>query len=288
VDGVTDIYQSHGWPWEFAGDPLFATGLRGFLDLFRSRGIRATLFVVARDLRDPEKRALLAEALRDGHEIASHTVTHRHLIKLSSMDKRSEIFDSKAQLEDSLGVQVYGFRAPGYLLDRESIELLVEAGYQYDSSAFATRAHAERLRLPLETLRGPHFPFAGSDFLEWPMPDHRPSPVPFNPSYALLLGHWYFRWGLQRYRTAGTPLALLFHLIDAAEPLPGDRLRGFKSRVFTLSTRSGAAKRAACGRMIDDVAKKYRVVTTMELVAQWRLARDTTSSVVAGRESIRA
>jgi hypothetical protein len=288
VDGATDIFQSHDWPWAYRDDPIFTTGLRGFLDLFHECSVQATLFVVARDVDEPSKRSLLEEAVRHGHEIASHTVTHRHLPKLSSSEKREEIFRSKDSLEQALGVRVSGFRAPGYLLDRESMELLVEAGYVYDSSAFATRAHAHRLRLPVHTLDKPHFPLAGRDFVEWPMPDHRPSPVPFNPSYALLFGLWYYRWGLGRYRAAGTPLALLFHLIDAADPLASDRLRGVASRVYTLSHRSASAKRARCRRMIELVAKSYRITTTRELVESWRSGGRTGLAETPFPETLRA
>jgi hypothetical protein len=269
LDGASDIFRAHGWPYSAPDDPLFDSGLRGFLDLFAEANVKATLFVVAQDVRDPAKRALLDSAARGGHEIASHSLTHRHLPTLSSRDKRAEIFESKALLEDAFGIRVHGFRAPGYQLDRECLELLAAAGYRYDSSAFATTAHAARLQLPIESLTAPGRPLPGSDLIEWPMPDHRPSPVPFNPSYALILGDWYFRWGLRRYRSRRTPLALLFHLVDVAAPLPRERLTFLMSRFWTLSTTSAANKRRRVGDMLDLVLSQYRLTTTLELVDEW-------------------
>lgn len=48
-------------------------------------------------------------------EIGSHTITHRHLTKLSEQDARNEIVDSKFMLEDIFGIDVTKFCPPrGY------------------------------------------------------------------------------------------------------------------------------------------------------------------------------
>ena len=273
LDGAHDIYEGHGWGWSSADDPLFETGMRHFLDFFASNGVRATLFVIARSVRDPRKRPLIDEAVRAGHEIASHSLTHRYLTQLDTAGKRTEIGDSKALLEDTLGVAVQGFRAPGYRIDRESLELLAAYGYTWDSSVFPT-AHYERLiGLPVSVLGSPHEPVSGSAFVEWPMPDHRPFPIPFNPSYTLLLGDWLFRGGIRRFQKSGRGLSLLFHLIDLADPLPRERLRGISSRIFTLSTLDAASKRRRCQSMLDLARRHYRLMTTGEAIADWRTDR---------------
>ncbi|MGQ0767063.1 MAG: polysaccharide deacetylase family protein [Gemmatimonadota bacterium] len=270
LDGATDVYRSHGWDWPHADDPIFTTGLAEFLQLFEEYGVTATLFVVAQDIRNPVKRRLLETASSAGHELASHTVTHRHLPNLTSRDKREEIFTSKAMLEDAFGRQVHGFRAPGYQIDRESIELLDEAGYDYDSSAFPTKLHARRLGLPVESLTAPGRPLAGRNLVEWPMPDHRPSPLPFNPSYAIIGGNWYFRWGLARYRKRGVPLALLYHLVDASAPLPAERLNRLLARLWTISTHSQRSKARRVREMLEHALANYQLTTTMRLISEWR------------------
>jgi peptidoglycan/xylan/chitin deacetylase (PgdA/CDA1 family) len=272
LDGASDIFRAHGWSYRPGTDPVFDSGLEAFLDFFAEYGVRATLFVIAQDVKDPHKRQLLDRAAAAGHEIASHSVTHQHLTKISSAQKRMEIFDSRALLEDAFGVPVVGFRAPGYLLDRECLELLAEAGYQYDSSASATRAHAERLQLPIESLAAPGRPLPGSDLIEWPMPDPRPSPVPFSPSYSLLLGTWFFRWGLRKNRIRGDDLALLYHLIDLAAPLPAGGESTFAQRFWTLSVLSAEAKRRRCRAMLEAALREYTLTTTRSLVDAWRAA----------------
>ncbi|MFN2398619.1 MAG: polysaccharide deacetylase family protein [Gemmatimonadaceae bacterium] len=279
LDGAEDIYEGHGWQYDHADDPIFVTGLRNFIDLFAANGIRATLFVIARSLRNPRKRALIEEAVEQGHEIASHSVTHSYLTALDSVGKRREIAQSREILESELGVRVRGFRAPGYRIDRESLEILADCGYEYDSSGFPTDKFAAALATSVSVLTGPHTPIAGSSFVEWPLPDHRPFPVPFNPSYSLLLGDWLFKWGLAKYRENGRSLALLFHLIDAAEPLAADRLRGLSSKIFTLSTISASEKLKRCQKMLDQVKSQYRIITTLEAIEEWRGETETVRPV---------
>jgi peptidoglycan/xylan/chitin deacetylase (PgdA/CDA1 family) len=267
LDGAADIYRSHGWEYGYADDPVFESGLKNTLRLLAVNGIRATLFTVAGNLDHPRKRELIQEAVRAGHEIASHSVTHRNLLTLSPRDKRLEIADSREKLERSLGVTIHGFRAPGYSLDRECLELLAEYEYEYDSSVFPTEAFARQLQIPVERLTTVHHPILESELIELPLPDYRPWPFPFNPSYSLLFGERYFRWGLERAHRRRRPLTLLFHLIDLADPLPRERLNGAASRLFTLSGMSASCKLDRCQRMLDLARERYDFRATRELLA---------------------
>lgn len=268
LDGAGDIYRSHGWAEPPGEDTLFASGLANFLDLMQSNRAQATLFTIASSLDDRRKRELIGEALRRGHEIASHSLTHTHLVRLNREGKWREIADSRRKLEDALGVAIRGFRAPGYQLDRESLELIARAGYEYDSSAFPTATHGRRLEAPVETLTAPHRPVEGSPLIELPLPDHRPFPVPFSPSYALLAGPRFFRWGAGRIARRGRPLVLLFHLTDLADPLPPAARRNWRQTLFTLSMMPARSKRVRCQAMLDFVRSRFRLATTTELLAE--------------------
>ena len=266
LDGAREIHAAHGWPYSWRDDPIFESGLRNALESLDRHGVRATLFAIADRLGDAAGRALLEEAVRRGHEIASHTCSHPNLLRLEHAAKQDEIRRSRDLLESALATAVTGFRAPGYSIDREGLDILADNGYGWDSSAFPTDACAARLGVPVASLRAPARLLDGSPLLELPLPDYRPWPVPFSPSYALQLGNWYFRQGLGRAARHASPFVLLFHLIDFAEPLPADRLRGAKSRIFTLSNRSAERKVERCGRMIDAVRTHYRIITTRQLV----------------------
>jgi len=107
-------------------------------DLFSRRGIRATLFVVGRDLEDDDEgRRILADLARAGHELASHTYTHPYnLVRLAGARIAEEIDRTHAAIAALCGQPPVGFRAPGYEISAELIDLLCQRGYRYDSSTF--------------------------------------------------------------------------------------------------------------------------------------------------------
>ena len=85
-------------------------------------------------------------------------------------------------------------------------------------------------------------------------------------SVSLVLGTWYFRFGLRRFRRTEAPLFLVFHLTDLADPLPAEHLPNRRARLFTLSHRPLARKRAACAEVLEHVRAGYRLTTTDAIV----------------------
>ena len=276
LDGAEHIYRHHGWSLPGGGDPVFASGFPRLLDFLRSNGLRATLFAVASDLDDPAKREGLMRAVAEGHEIASHSLSHADFDGLDPAQRHEELAQSRLRLEDALGTPVTGFRCPSYQIDRGSFELLEETGYRWDSSVFPSAAFAHRLRVPA-VLPCPYRPLYDSPVVELPLPGYRPLPFPFHPSYAQLLGLRYFELGLSRFERSGDPLVLLFHLIDFAEPLGAERLCGWKSRLYTLSHRSAEAKRERCQQIVDRVGRSFDFVTTEALLEAQREAESKPS-----------
>jgi peptidoglycan/xylan/chitin deacetylase (PgdA/CDA1 family) len=151
------------------------TGLSNALDALAQTGVKATLFVIAQDLADPDKLALVRSAVAQGHEIGSHTVTHRRLTTLSSREKASEVRDSREQIAATLGVPVLGFRAPAFDLDREVIDLVAQAGYRYDSSLFPNARAARSIRVE-RVSEWPHRLPPASELMELPLPGFAPLP----------------------------------------------------------------------------------------------------------------
>ncbi len=74
-----------------------------------------------------------------GHEIASHGYLHQRVALQDRQTYRNDIRKAKAILEDQIGEEVIGYRAPSYSITRETdwaFEELLDAGYRYDSSIF--------------------------------------------------------------------------------------------------------------------------------------------------------
>ncbi|HJU74389.1 MAG TPA: polysaccharide deacetylase family protein [Gemmatimonadaceae bacterium] len=267
LDGAHQIFRAHGRTYGGPGDPIFTSGVRNMLQLFSDFGITATLFVIAEDVRDPAKHALLQEAVSLGHELASHTVSHPNLMRLTRQEKEREIAESKALIENAFAVRVIGFRAPGYAMDGEALTIAASAGYVFDSSVFPTATFEKRLGRPRRELIRPQRLTSFGGIVELPLPGPVPLSSPIGPSFALAFGLPPFYWAMSRAARRGTPTVLLFHLIDFSDPLESEYCRDARMKLFTLSIRSAAAKRDACSRMVRFVQKRFRITSTAELLA---------------------
>ena len=110
------------------------------LDLFSEANVRATCFVLGWIGRRFPR--LIREANRRGHEIASHGYAHELVGHMTPAEFSRDIAVAKSILEDAIGRQVSGYRAPGFSTTAETpwfFRKVVEAGYSYDSSVFPVR-----------------------------------------------------------------------------------------------------------------------------------------------------
>lgn len=113
------------------------------LDLASEHRVHCTCFFVGWIAdRHP---ALVTEALRRGHEIASHGWAHRLAYQLTPREFYEDAAKAKDVLEQISGHRVLGYRSAGFSLsDRNAwvFDELLRAGYLYDASVFpAKRAH---------------------------------------------------------------------------------------------------------------------------------------------------
>jgi polysaccharide deacetylase family protein (PEP-CTERM system associated) len=101
-------------------------------DILASRSTKATFFVLGWIAeRYPE---LVKKLAQSGHEIASHGYGHELVSHQSPGEFREDIRRSKDILENLIGTKVVGYRAPSFSITSWAIEILVEEGFQYDSS----------------------------------------------------------------------------------------------------------------------------------------------------------
>jgi peptidoglycan-N-acetylglucosamine deacetylase len=141
LDAVECYHRIHALGEEPAAPARFAILRRALPrlgELFAKHGIKATLFAVGRDLEeDPEGARVVAELAKAGHEIASHSHSHPyHLVRLPPAQMAAELDRAHAAIATVAGRPPVGFRAPGYEISADLLELLCARGYRYDSSAF--------------------------------------------------------------------------------------------------------------------------------------------------------
>ena len=141
LDAIECYHRIHALGEGPSGDARFAILRRALPrlgDLFAKHGVAATLFVVGRDLEaDPEGARMVADLAKAGHEIASHSYSHPYdLVRLPREQMAAELDRAHAAIATATGQAPVGFRAPGYEISAELIELLCARGYRYDSSVF--------------------------------------------------------------------------------------------------------------------------------------------------------
>ncbi|HET8579235.1 MAG TPA: XrtA system polysaccharide deacetylase [Methylomirabilota bacterium] len=107
------------------------------LDILDYADARATFFVLGWVAeRQP---GLIREIHARRHELACHGYAHQMLHRLTPQEFAEDITRAKKVIEDAAGTTVIGYRAPTFSVLHEtlwSLEILLEAGFQYDSSIF--------------------------------------------------------------------------------------------------------------------------------------------------------
>ncbi|MGB3312832.1 MAG: polysaccharide deacetylase [Albidovulum sp.] len=112
-------------------------GLSRVLDLLREKGAQATFFVPAHTAASyPEQtRRILVE----GHEIGAHGYCHESPIGVDAAEEARLLDAAIAKLQGVLGASFrpVGYRSPAWDLSSDSVAILIERGFLYDSSMMA-------------------------------------------------------------------------------------------------------------------------------------------------------
>jgi peptidoglycan/xylan/chitin deacetylase (PgdA/CDA1 family) len=264
-DGLFCINDNCYRDREWAYDYIFFSAMPMVIRILDQCQVKATFFVVAQDLEDKNKLDLLMEVVNKGHRVASHSYSHADLGH-DGVNLKQEIVDSKAALEKNLMVPVLGFRAPGYSINKQALILLEDNGYQYDSSVFPTKSFARKIDFNISK-----YPFRvgpNKKLIELPLPGSLPLLPPWHPSFAILLGRWYYDINFLTKGLKANPYVLLFHLIDFSEPLPNDLISGMKDRLMSGSVVSKNRKIRLSEYIIKKTMKHFDIKLTETMVME--------------------
>lgn len=130
-------------------------------------GIKATFFIVGKLAK--ESPSIVKSISLEGHEVASHSMSHSFFSQLDEYEIEKEIYYSKSLLEDVAGVEVLGFRAPAWTVNEENrihfYDSLKKHGYKYSSSVYPGKT-------PLYGMpkANPDLHMTTSGIMEFPMP----------------------------------------------------------------------------------------------------------------------
>lgn len=303
VDGLWAMRACYGRPEEetFTDDPCWSEGIGRLASLFEEAGVPATFFLVGRDLRLPLKRAAARRLLRDGHELANHSYSHRIGLTALPMGRiLAEIRRTDALLR-RLGAEPVGFRSPGYDFDSRVFRAVRRVGYLYDASLLPT-FWGPALRLADAWLarrldpgrrqfgrfvygrapRQPYFPIryrvrkpsnapVRGDLLEIPVGVTPRLRLPLTAATLLSLPPERLRALLARLANEGRPVLLLLHAIDGTDcrqPIIfGNRrpsLGGFRL--------GGGEKEHRLRLIVEEFARHFRVERAADFARREREA----------------
>lgn len=238
------------------------------LDAMGEAGQRATMFFTGRYAE--EFPHVVRRAAHEGHEIASHSYSHRVLARMGSVDAfREDLFRSIDTLEGISGCKVRGYRAPKWSIFNldyfEVLHVLREAGLEYDSSVFPRVSGGAGKVFP-------HLLDLGGGAKIWEVPATTYSlfglrlPVA-GGLYFRLFPTWLTHRALASCRGKGRPGMIYLHPYDLDESCPrlpgGNRL--FQSlRYYGVDT---AFER------LEIMLRQYRFITVLDYVKNEKEAR---------------
>ena len=136
AENVQSSLPTSNWS---ALEPRVERNTHELLDLLAESGARSTFFVLGWIAK--RYPALVRRIVDEGHELASHSYSHRRLYELSTHELVAELAGARETLEQISGSSVRGLRAPTFSISDHVLDGIAEAGYWYDSSVFAFRAH---------------------------------------------------------------------------------------------------------------------------------------------------
>lgn len=109
-------------------------GTPRILELLRRYGLRTTFFVPGVVVE--QRPALMEAILRDGHEIAHHSHTHRWITTLTPEEEREEMEKGIEAIRRATGRAPRGYRSPAAEFSAISLHLIREYGFSYSSNFF--------------------------------------------------------------------------------------------------------------------------------------------------------
>lgn len=197
----------------------FIHNTHAVLDLLARHGVRATFFVLG--LAAEKSPSLIQSIATAGHEIQSHGHGHRLIHTQFPAQFREDLRRSKHSLEDLIGRNVTGYRAPAFSVTRRTLWALDEiaaAGFDHDSSIFPLHMR----RYGINGL--PKAPYrirtrSGREILEIPVCTWRFGPLVLpagGGGYLRVAPLGYTRAAIARTLSEGRPAVLYMHPYELA------------------------------------------------------------------------
>ncbi|MFB6087974.1 MAG: polysaccharide deacetylase [Haloarculaceae archaeon] len=143
-------------------------GAPRLLDLFDDHGVDATWFVPGHTVESfPEVVECIPAA---GHAVEHHGWSHRRPGDYESRSaERADVERGIAAIEDLTGQRPTGYRSPSWDFSEHTVDVLVELGFEWDSSGMARDFEPYRLRRDDAPVDEPYDRGEPTDLVEIPV-----------------------------------------------------------------------------------------------------------------------
>jgi polysaccharide deacetylase family protein (PEP-CTERM system associated) len=250
-------------------------GVDVYRQLLAHYGITSSCFVVGELVS--QLGGLLAEMRQEGYDLGVHGWNHVRPLTMTCEHFDADLRRSKDVLEGAIGAPAAGYRAPCFSLDRQRLDLVASAGFDYDSSRITVRGHPLYGTLDVQGFEEPAPNiFRRGDFCEFQVSTLKllGQSVPVSGGGYLRIFPWpLMRRLVQSYLRTGNLYVLYIHPFELS-PQPSPRLPAdlsWRSRVrFRIGRGTVVAKLSALIELLQ--ANGYRFSTfaalRSELLAQ--------------------
>lgn len=263
---VEDWYQSTIDPTaDLSG--RFERSTAKVLEAFEARGVKGTFFVLGLAAeKSPGVVRALAEA---GHEVQSHGYGHVELFQLQAEAFRQDLLRAKGLLEDLVGSEIFGYRAPSFSVDERApwaLDVLAETGHRYDSSVFPIRmsrygvdGYPPEPRI-VTTAGGRRIVEAPIACFDW-LGKRRPVG---GGGYFRLWPYWVLRKAFRQMEARGRPGVIYFHPYEY-DP---QELGTYRQQVSLKQRLHQGIGRRGFPRKIDRLLRDFRVGPFREVLGE--------------------
>jgi peptidoglycan/xylan/chitin deacetylase (PgdA/CDA1 family) len=136
-------FDSLGWALALSRpdfrDPTYFEIADRFFALSERFDFRYTIFIIGKDLENPEVAARVRDWHQQGHEIGNHSYHHyANLGALTPSDIEYEVMKSHELIAGVCGAEPRGFIAPAWATSTQLLRVLSRNRYLYDTSQFSS------------------------------------------------------------------------------------------------------------------------------------------------------
>ena len=262
---VEDWYHTYFPEMEVDRNQSLLDGLDVALSIMDEKKIKGSFFVVG-EIADKLKDKL-QKMDKNGHDIACHNWVHLRPVTMTVEEFRGQLLKAKRKLEEILGHEVAGYRAPSFGIDDERLDI-VQQYFSYDSSKLKPQKSAKYGVLNLNGFKEV-FPciHRKDNFTEFEVSTQKIGSMNMllGGGYIRMLPWFFMKWMTKRYLKTGQPYVMYIHPIDLSpKPMPKVEGVSFDRYLRTHIGRGDMVRRfKAVIKMLED--EGYEFVTFEQL-----------------------